>query len=338
MAPLAERIRRHFLWLLLATYLVAWLVPAPGVAIAQWQWEYGLPRGDAIRLPMVLVAVLLFNAALAVELRELRGVLRRAPSLAAALVGVWLGPALVVVAASLLFALVGGVNGAGLLLGMSLVAAMPVANSSAGWAQQSGGALGWALALVVLSIVLSPVVTPGVLRLVGMSLSAAEAARVEQLVLEFSGKTFIVWVLVPTALGMLARHWMGAERAAGLRPATLLTTSLAILALNYVNGSLALPGAVAEPRVAVIVSAFGAALAMCLSGIAGAGVVGRLFGMTPPARLALRFALSMKHTGLALALASAFLENDPEANLFIIIATPTQHVVAGIIARVNDQG
>ena len=72
--------------------------------------------------------------------------------------------------------MVDGQTTAGLLVGLALVATMPVANSSVGWTQNADGNLGLGLALVVLSILLSPWVTPNLLSLLGMSLSASERA------------------------------------------------------------------------------------------------------------------------------------------------------------------
>jgi BASS family bile acid:Na+ symporter len=290
---------------------------------------------------MLLVAVLLLNAALGVDLAELGGVVRQTGALVVSLLAVWIGPAVVVVLASLMFAMRGGPEGNGLLLGMILVAAMPVANSSAGWTQQSGGSLGWALSLVVFSIVLSPIVTPGVVRLLGLSLSTAQSASVEEIVTKFSGVTFILWVLVPTIVGLLVRYQAGGPRIDRLKSGLHLSTAAAILGLNYLNGARVLPelfprpedSLFPQPNAALLISAVAGALALCLSGLLVARLLERAFGWDRQKRLALDFALSMKHTGLALGLATTVLADQPEAILLIIIATPTQHLLAGIVSR-----
>jgi predicted Na+-dependent transporter len=51
----------------------------------------------------------------------------------------------------------------------------------------------------------------------------------------------------------------------------------------------------------------------------------------PATRTALMFGLSMKHTGLALILAGAVLANQPLAIFVIVLATLTQHLLAGIV-------
>ena len=65
---------------------------------------------------------------------------------------------------------------AGLLVGLALIASMPVANSSVGWVQNADGNLALGLALVVFSISLSPWVTPHLLGFLSNSLSSSERA------------------------------------------------------------------------------------------------------------------------------------------------------------------
>ena len=197
----AEFVRRHFLWLLVACYILAIAWPAPGIALRGWEWRS--PAFAKVSLAsLLLLAVMLFIAALFTELNQLRIVSRHPFVLISALVAVWLGPALLVFAADWIMpSTVGGRSTAGLIVGFALVASMPVANSSIGWTQSAGGNLGLGLALVVVSIVLCPWITPNLLTFFGSSL-AESAQDCEALVNQFSGVFFIVWVILPTAAGL----------------------------------------------------------------------------------------------------------------------------------------
>ncbi|MEM8865320.1 MAG: hypothetical protein AAGF31_07190 [Planctomycetota bacterium] len=326
MATFAEQVRRYFLWLLLGVYALAAVLPGPGAAAARFdlcQWA-GLP-GRAT-MPLVLVATLLFLAAMAVDLSELRVLIRRPLLWIAGLVCVWLGPTAAVAVAGSILPITASDASAGLLLGMTLVAAMPVANSSVGWTQQSDGSLPWSLGLVVLSILLTPWVTPLLLRLSGMSLVGAEPELIEQATRSFSGAPFIVWVLLPTAAGLAVRRWLGAESIAEMKPARHLLSTAVLLVLNYAAGSLALG---VRPTTAALASAAVAAFALSLVGVLLASVLTILFRLDQPTRDAFRFGLSMKHTGLAFGLAAtAGLAEQPELMLLIVTATPAQHIVA----------
>src|SRR5690606_8464454 len=155
-----------------------------------------------ISAPLVLLALLLFSAAICTRFESVLMVLRQPALILLGLLGVWLGPMLLVLAIGLVFR---EFVASGVMVGLVLVAAMPVANSSVGWAHNSRGNLALALALVVFSIILSPLVTPYVLQLLGFSLSPAEQVYCDLLVRKFSGKFFIVWVILPTMLGFVCR-------------------------------------------------------------------------------------------------------------------------------------
>lgn len=328
---LAGRVRRHFFWLLAACYALAAMWPAPGIAMRRWE-SSALDFGYvSLSLPLLLLAVMLFSAAVLTDLSQIRLVSRHPIVLLVALVLVWLGPALLVVAAGGLVPwAVDGQATAGLLVGLALVATMPVANSSVGWAQNARGNLGLSLALVVLSISLSPWVTPNLLRLLGMSLSDQEQAYCEALVVQFSGIFFIIWVILPTAGGLACRYLLSPMRVAALESWFVLVSAAALLLLNYINSALALPKIHNAP-VSLLLATTVLAVALSVVGLACGWAIGWLLRVKHPTRSALMFALSMKHTGLALILAGAVLADQPLAILMIVLATLVQHVLAGAV-------
>ncbi len=338
MPTVAEQIRRNLIWLLLGVYFIAALFPVAGAAIARFDCASGslVQPGQSGRAmtPMVLVAVLLFLAAMAVDLRELRVLLRRPWVWVTGLAGVWIGPAVsVAVAGRLMPGLFDGAA-AGLLLGMALVAAMPVANSSVAWAQQSGGSLPWSLGLVVLSILFTPFATPWLLRLSGLSISGGEEQYVEQIVRSFSGAPFVVWVLLPTAVGLGVRRVVGVAAIDQLAPMRHIASAAILLLLNYANGSIALPQFLEKPALSVLIAATVAAFVVAVMGALLATVLAAIFRLDHPAGDALRYGLSMKNTGLAFALATtAGLADQRETMLLILVAAPTQHIVAAVLDR-----
>lgn len=273
---------------------------------------------------------MLFSAALVTDLSQIRVVSRHPLVLAIALVLVWLGPALLVLAAGWLVPLaVDGQATAGLLVGLALVATMPVANSSVGWTQNASGNVGLGLALVVLSILLSPWVTPSLLSLLGMSLSEREQAYCEMLVSEFSGVFFIIWVILPTAAGLACRYLITPQRAEAVENWFVIASGAALLLLNYINSALALPK-IHESPAPLLLATMALAIALSAVGLVLGWALASLLRLKQPTSSALMFGLSMKHTGLALILAGAVLANQPLAILMIVLATLVQHVLAGI--------
>lgn len=262
-------------------------------------------------------------------MKRLPQVARRPLLLLATLVAVWLVPALVVIPLRWLLPLaVEAELAVSLVIGFALVAAMPVANSSAAWTQQSRGELPWSLAVVVLSILLSPWIIPMVLWLLGMTFTSHELQGLEQLMDSFTGMKFVVWVLLPTALGMLVRWSVGPERVARNRPRVLLLSTTALLLLNYINASVALPPMHSDFQFAWLLVVCFASLLLCVAGLAASRLLERLFCTTRHEAIALEYSLTMKNTGLGMALASHVLSDQQGILLPLLAVTLIQHLFA----------
>jgi BASS family bile acid:Na+ symporter len=294
-------------------------------------WEWRSPAFANVSLAsLMLLAVMLFVAALYTDLNQARVVSQHPFVLLCGLTAVWLGPALLVLAAGWIMPpAIGGQSTAGLLVGFALVASMPVANSSIGWTQSADGNLGLGLALVVVSILLSPWITPNLLSFLGMSLAESKHDS-EALVNQFSGVFFIVWVILPTAAGFACRYLLSPDRVEKARAWLTLASAAALLLLNYINSVLALPKAYGSPA-SLLVATTILATSLAAIGILLGWMIACLFGLRPETRTALMFGLSMKHTGLALILAGSVLSNQPLAILLIVLATLTQHLLAGVV-------
>lgn len=168
-------LHRFFLPVLVGVYALAGFFPGPGAVIREF--TVTLPGGAEERASMLLLAVLLFCAAAVIQWSQIVDLLERPSMLLVGLVTAWLGPALVVVLLGPLLPWLGGSElTSGMMVGFALVAAMPVANSAAGWTQNAGGNIALSLGLIVLSILLSPLATPNLLKLMGWALTASDFA------------------------------------------------------------------------------------------------------------------------------------------------------------------
>jgi bile acid:Na+ symporter, BASS family len=329
-ARVAARLHRYFLPILLSVYLLAGVLPGPGAVIREFALQF--PGGSQERFSMLLLAVLLFCAAAVIELSQVRDLVEHPSTLLVGLLSCWFGPViLVLVAGSLLPRMFGVPATEGLLVGLALVAAMPVANSSAGWTQNARGNVTLSLGLIVLSILLSPLATPNLLKLMGLALSAEDTQRIGHVVTQFSGARFILWVILPSLAGAAAAWLAGPERIARAKPVFRIVTLFCILVLNYANASLAVQQIYEGGQPAVVALAALLAAAVSLVGIVLALVQSRLSQLPLGTALALMFSLSMKHTGLALVLAGEFLHDQPRVILVILLSTLAQHVAAAAV-------
>lgn len=329
-SSLLEWIHVHFLWLLIGCYVLAAFLPGPGMMIRQFSW--GSPYAGEVTTPMLLLAVLLFCAAAVVRWEQVWQLIRRPGILLTGLLCIWLVPSLFVGLLGWIVPLMLGESAtSGILVGLALVAAMPVANSSVAWTQNSRGNVALGLGLIVLTILLSPFATPQVLQLMGLALSPQDTAQCQELVKRFTGTFFIVWVILPSLAGMMFSRIAGMEIINQKRNWIRFVSALALLTLNYTNASLALPDLIKRPSWRAILLAGVLAMTLQLLGVATAWILARVTSQEKESTIALIFAFSMKHTGLALVLAGEVLQQEPRVILLIVLATLLQHLLAGCV-------
>src|SRR5262249_31113571 len=101
-----------------------------------------------------------------------------------------------------------------ILVGLALIASMPIAGSSTAWAQNANGNLALSLGLVLLSTVLSPVTTPAALHAVGLMAQGDYARTLHDMAGYGTGVFLILCVLVPSGLGILVHGAVGPNHLA----------------------------------------------------------------------------------------------------------------------------
>jgi BASS family bile acid:Na+ symporter len=283
-----------------------------------------------LTVPIALLAVLLFNAGLGASAADLRSVARRP---LAVVVGVAanlvIPPAFLAV---LWFGLGAWHNEAEvgyLLLGLAVVAAMPVAGSSTAWSQNAGGNVALSLGLVLLSTALSPITTPLVLS----GINALTPGRVPDMATSATGGFLLVVVVVPSALGLVARWLAGDQSVAPLKPTLKLVNAAVLLFLCYSNATVALPQVVANPDWDYLGLVIAAATALCVTAFITGCLLARGLGASESDSRSLMFGLGMTNNGTGLVVAASELGSLPWAVVPVLTYNLVQHVVAGGVSR-----
>src|SRR5262249_2788298 len=137
---------------------------------------------------------------------------------------------------------------------------------------------------------------------------------------------------LPSVLGILGRRLIGAGKIDSTRPHLKLVNSVTLLLLNYGNGAVALPQAVAYPDWDFLAVILGAAVALCVASFSAGWGLGRLFGADRPRRTALMFGLGMNNTGSGRVLSGTGVAAHPRALLPLSVHPLGQHLVAGAAA------
>lgn len=331
---LQHALQHRLLALLLGGYVLAVVAPHAGLAmrgvtIGTVHWPSGAPV--PITVPLLMLALLLFDAALGTQLADARALLAR-PRLVFAGVA---ANVVVPVAFSLVLVLVlarwhDRDEVQNVLVGLALIGAMPIAGSSAAWSQNLEGNLALSLALVLASTLLSPLLTPLVFGAIGLVTRGDYSEDLHELA-RTGGSGFVVLsIVLPSLLGLVSRRLIGGPRVDRWLPLVKLVNLVDLVLLNYSNASVALPAAARLPDwdslgLTLLVTSVLCAVAFSLGWVLPAMARARA-----PERVAMMFGLGMNNNGAGLVLVSMALADHPRVALPVVFYNLVQQVAAGV--------
>jgi BASS family bile acid:Na+ symporter len=289
---------------------------------------------------MLMLAVLLLNAGLGADTSRPRELLRGLPLLAAGLTASLLLPlAFTALVALALWPWPEPDETQAIVVGLALVAAMPIAGSSTAWSQNNNSDLSLSLALVLLSTLACPLMTPVVLHTASWLTRGEYAGELRKLAAGPTSAFLLACVALPSLLGILGRQMVGENRIDGARPQLKLVNYVVLLLLNYGNGAVALPQAVAYPDWDFLAAILVVTVSLCVTAFLAGWWLGRLFGAGRAQSIALMFGLGMSNNGSGLVLAGLALAAYPRAILPLLVYNLVQHLVAGgaasLLGRAN---
>ncbi len=329
---IAVFLHRWMLPLLVGCYALAAIAPAPGEWLkdARLLQSSVVGHGFQVTLPKLLLSFLLFNAGLHVRFERLGELVRRPQTMLAGLaanMAVPLGFIVVLVDTSAYWRNPNEFSM--LLVGLTLVAAMPIAGSSTAWTRAADGDMTLSLGLVVASTLASPISTPIVLGAIGSITPSPLGDDLSRLAAHGTSRFLMVWVLVPSLLGMLCRLLLGSERIA--RDESLLKSlaSMTLLVLCYANSASCLRQTFGSPDWDFLLITAAIVTSLCVATFTAGYVLGRLLGLDYGGRSALMFGLGMNNNGTGLVLAGTALGAEPMVLLPVIAYNLAQHLVAG---------
>ncbi len=332
MSTVSHFLHRHLLKLIILSYGLAAVFPGPGL----WLKEasvldlVALPGRFAMTVPMLLLWLLLFNAGLRVRAGRIGQIARRPEMMLAGLAANLTVP--LVFLALMVPALRAWHNpneAAIVLVGLALVSSMPIAGSSTGWSQAADGDMALSLGLVLGSTFLSPLTTPASLHALGMLVPGSYGEQLHLLAGCDTGSFLIVWVLLPSLLGIAARAALGEARVAVVERRLKIVVPFTLLILCYANASSCLPQALRQPDWDFLGIIIVFVTGLCMMTFAAGHVIGRMVGADRGQRAALMFGLGMNNNGTGMVLASLAMGSQPMVMLPIIVYNLAQHLIAG---------
>ncbi|WP_020471923.1 bile acid:sodium symporter family protein [Zavarzinella formosa] len=336
---MAEFVHHYLLWFVIVAYGFAAFLPLPGL----WLRHVNLGSVDCfgrhteLPLPAVLLTSLLFNAGLGVQPGRLVGLVRRPLILFGGLLGNLVVPLGFILGISLTLKFWHNPEEVQcILVGLALVASMPIAGSSTAWSQNANGDLALSLGLVVASTCLSPFTTPAVLHTVGWVANGTFADCLHQLAGNGTSSFLLTFVMLPSLAGIGVRAIVGEAALKPVKPVLKLVNSVVLLALCYSNAAVALPGTLANPDWDFLGVMLVVVAGLCVAGFVAGALLARLGRADDSRRMSLMYGLGMNNNGTGLVLAAGTLSHLPDVMLPIIFYNLVQHVVAGIAGRITS--
>ena len=332
---LAAFAHHNILWLLVVAYILAALAPGPGLWLRSVDLSMvagsSMPR---ISLPAVLLGFLLFNAGLGIHAHQLLQLARRPLLLIVGVLATILLPVVFILGTAETMQLWHNPREVQeILVGLALIASMPVAGSATAWAQNADGNLALSVGLVVLSTCVSPLTTPIVLHTVGWMADGTYAASLHELAGGNIGGFLGLYVLAPSVGGIAIRAILDEGRLQRIRPQLKLAATAVLLILCYANAAIALPKVVQEPDWDYLAVMLVIVVAMCVAGFVAGGLIGMTARADHGQRASLMFGLGMTNNGTGLVIAAGALAHIPAVMLPIIFYNLVQHVIAGSVDR-----
>lgn len=333
-ADLVGIIQKHFIWAIVLSYVVAAIRPELGLWLRQVDLcnLHQVSAGTSCFLPSIMLGLILFNAGVGVKTYELRHLLHKPIVLVGGIFGNLATPLLFIVTISFVMQLWHNpVEVQQILVGLALVASMPIAGASTAWVQNADGDLALSLGLVLMTTVLSPFTSPAVLHTVGFVTTGDYSEDLHELAANGIVVFLAIWVLLPSILGIICRWSLGEHRIASIIPYVKIVNYSILIVLNYSNASLTLPGILSNPDIDFLVVTLVIVGCLCIAAFISGYVVALGCKVDDRERISLVFGLGMNNNGTGLVLASLALSDHPEVMLPVIFYNLIQHLVAVIV-------
>jgi len=330
-------VHKNLLWFLLSLYVIAYVLPGPGLWIRQCslgniQW----PTGSSLNLtlPVFMLAFLLFNAGLGTKTSELAELRQQPALLISGVVANTLVPLLFIAC----FWLLGrswhdAEELQNILLGLALVASMPIAGSSTAWAQNMNGNLALSLGLVLTTTALSPWLTPLVMHTVGLMATGDYAEDLHELASQGASAFLMLSVVLPSLLGIVLQWILKKERITPLMPYLKLFNLVNMLLLSYSNAAISLPQAFKTPDWDFLALILAVSSIYCAMAFLSGWLIAKKLNASLGETASLMFGMGMNNNGSGLVLSSLALADHPTVMVPIIFYNLAQQIFAGVVDR-----
>ncbi|MEV0090835.1 bile acid:sodium symporter [Streptomyces sp. NPDC050738] len=337
-ASLAPRalglLQRRLTPTMLLAYAAAALAPATGIAARHTRLgTLPAPAGHPVpvTLPSLLLAFVLFTASLQIPARHLPALARRPLPLLTGTVANTVMPLMLLPPMALALGLLPDSDGcSGLLTGMALIGAMPVAGGATVWGDRAGGNHTLVVGIVLTSTLISPVTIPLTLHAASAVTRGHYSADLTRMAHTGGGAFALAGVVAPCLAGLFVRAVLPGRGLEQAVPWLKLASLLAAVFLTYSNASGALGGFLRDPRPVLLVASVVTAAGMCAASFTIGWCLARVLRATHADTVAITFASGMNNSSASAVLAATRLPDYPQVLLPVLAYSLLQKLLAGV--------
>jgi BASS family bile acid:Na+ symporter len=329
---------RYFSLILVVSYLAAYLIGTilPGWGV--WILHAKLGSVDAFggklvfSLPLLMAATFFFNIGLRVNAAEWLHLFSKPTLLMGGVVGTFLTPLIFIGSVCILMRFWDdSVEMQEILVGMALIASMPIAGASTFWTQNANGNLALSLGLVLLTTFLSPLRSPLVLHAGGFATEGDYSDDLHALASGVAMYFLGIWVILPSLFGILVRRLMRESHFEKLKPVLLLTNYIVLILFEYANASHYLPPLLSQPDMYFSVMILVIVTTLSLAAFTSGHLMAKLFRADRNSKVSLMFGMGMNNSAIGLVLASMVWVDYSQVMLPIIFYELVQQLVASVV-------
>lgn len=336
---LTHFIHKHFFYCIIASYIAGGLFPGFGLSIRDTHFgTFTFIDGSKVKvsLALIMLSILLFNAGLGVLKSELANLFKHPKLLVVGLAANLSIPILFTFLISITMVLWHNPDEVqNILVGLALIASMPIAASSTAWVQKTNGSLALSLGLVIFSTMLSPITTPLGLHSIGFITSGDYSEKLHMLAGEGTSAFLFISVLLPSLLGITLHFVLKPSAIAKAKEPIGNINLVNLILLNYANASVALPQVFTHPDWDFLLIIGLITGSLCAFAFLSGKLLSRFFKASEPEKISLMFGLAMNNNGTGLVLASLSLAGHPSVMLPIIFYNLIQHMIAGFVEKIQ---
>ncbi|MEU7046159.1 bile acid:sodium symporter [Streptomyces varsoviensis] len=216
----------------------------------------------------------------------------------------------------------------GLVVGLMLVLAMPIAGGAASWGQNAGGNIPLVVAMVTGSTLLGPLTVPLGMHLGGQLVgpygagALDDTAKVDLIARTGAGTFALVSVVLPCLAGIAVRTLLGEAGTVRALPAVKAVNLVNVLLLCYLNAAGVLGQALAHPDPDLLTAALGLSGTVCCLTFACGRLLSRWTRCDQPDRISLTFATGMNNSRAAAVPAAGLVLQPPRGTPADLLLQP----------------